>query len=133
MGEIVDWRSFFPRCFLGQAHSRPRVLESSVIHQSTWFRPRMCLWGFHRYILSHGELSFKKSLILRSSMGISSLNAYAPISAQKKRIVYMLDGSKCSSRQDTHCATDVKSRERGHFSGYIDTCLQKQHPMGISS
>jgi hypothetical protein len=36
-------------------------------------------------------------------MGISSLNVYGRISAQKKRMMTTLDSSKCTSRQDTQC------------------------------
>ena len=72
-----------------------------------------------------------KPLIFGTSMGISSLNVYGRISAQKKRII-MLYGSKCASWQGTHCAI-IKIRGWGHFRGQIDTFLQQQHPMGISS
>ena len=94
MGEVVDWRSFF-RCFVGQAHSRPR----------------MCLWGLIDTSHPVGSYS-QKPLIFGTSMGIYSLNVYALISAQKKRI-RTLDSPKCATRQDTQCA--IRKRWIGSF------------------
>jgi hypothetical protein len=62
-------------------------------------------------------------------LGIFSLNVYARIWAQKKRII-MLGGSKCASQQDTQCAIR-KSRVLGYFSGQIYTFLQKQPLMKV--
>jgi hypothetical protein len=42
MGEVVDWRSFFPVTSRASAQPSP---NARVPHQSTRFRPRMCLLG----------------------------------------------------------------------------------------
>jgi hypothetical protein len=55
-----------------------------------------------------------KKLILGSSVGISSLNVYGRISAKQKHII-MLDGSKCTFRQDTMC--NLKKLRGGVISG----------------
>jgi hypothetical protein len=44
-------------------------------------------------------------------MGISGLNIYGHISAQEKRIMTLDDSSKCTSPQDTQCATVKKLRD----------------------
>ena len=46
IGEIVDLRSFFfPAFCWASAQPTPSPRVPHIIHQSTRFRPRMCLWG----------------------------------------------------------------------------------------
>ena len=88
-----------------------------VIHQSTRFRPRMCLWeGLIDTSYPMGSCP-PKPPHFRTSMGISSINVYGCISAKKKHFI-TLDGSKCASRQDSQCAIR-KIRGWGHFRRQI--------------
>ena len=110
----------------------PSARVPHIIHQSTRFRPKMCLWRVSSlYLIPWGNYP-PKSLIFWTSMGISSLNVYARISAQKKRII-TLDGSKCASRQDTKCA--IRKLGNGVISGVKFTLLSNNShaPMSISS
>jgi hypothetical protein len=106
MGEVVDWRSFFRVC-VRQAHNRPPALGSHILYINRRDSGQGCAFeGSHRYISSHEELS-PENPSFGDVKGISSVNVYGRISAQKKHVV-TLDGSKCTSRQDTQCAI-VKS------------------------
>jgi hypothetical protein len=91
--------------------------SARVPHQSTRFRPRVCLLGSHRYVSSRRGVIPQKPLILETSMMISSLNVYGRISVQEKRIT-TLDSSKCASWQDTQCAI-IKTKGWGHCVGQI--------------
>jgi hypothetical protein len=96
-----------------------------IINQSTWFRPRICLSGSHRYVSSHGEVIPEKPQIMGPSIGIPSLNVYRRISAQGKRMT-TLYSSKCASRQDAQCAV-VKTEGWGHYRGQTcDSLFQRQ-------
>jgi hypothetical protein len=103
---------FFPVTCGANAQPTPNARAQHVIHQSTRFRPRMCLLGSHRYDSSHGGVIPQKPLILGPPMGIPSLNVYGRISEQDKHIT-TLDSSNCASRQDTHCAI-IKTERSGH-------------------
>ena len=97
IGEIVDLRSFFFRCFVGQAHSRPRALEYHILYiNRRGFGQGCAFGGSHRYISSHLGVIPPKPLILGTPMGISSINVYGRISAKKIHIM-TFDGSKCAS------------------------------------
>ena len=118
IGEVVDWRSFFFRWFVGQAHSRPRALKYHILYINRRGSGQGCAFGgSHRYISSHGGVIPKKPLIFGTPMGISSINVYGHISAKKIHIM-TLDGLKCASRQDSQCAIR-KIRGWGHFRGQI--------------
>ena len=109
---------FFLRCFVGQAHSRPRALEYHMLYiNRRGFGQGCAFGGSHRYISSHLGVIPPKPLILATPMGISSINVYGRISAKKTHIM-TLDGSKCTSRQDSQCAIS-KLRGWGHLRGQI--------------
>jgi hypothetical protein len=72
-------------------------------------------WWSHRYVSSLGGVIPEKPLIIGPPMGITSLNVYAPISAQDKHITTP-DSSICASRQDTQCAI-VKTEKWGSLQG----------------
>ena len=106
------------RCFVGQAHSRPRALEYLILYINRRGSGQGCAFGgSHRYISSHLGVIPPKPLILATPMGIPSINVYGRISAKKTHIM-TLDGSKCASRQDSQCAIR-KIRGWGHFRGQI--------------
>jgi hypothetical protein len=56
IGEVYGWRSsFFSRRLLGQAHSRPRALESDILYiNRCGFGQGCAFWGSLRYISSNG-------------------------------------------------------------------------------
>ena len=45
IGEIVVLRSFFFRCFVGQAHSRPRALEYHILYINRRGSGQGCAFG----------------------------------------------------------------------------------------
>jgi hypothetical protein len=101
----------------GQAHSRPRALESHILYTNRrGFSQGSAFWRSHRYVSSHRGVIPKNPLILGTSMGISSLIVYGRISAQEKRIT-TLDSSKCASRQDTQQCAVVKTKISGYCKG----------------
>jgi hypothetical protein len=83
---------FIPVFSRASAQPTPSAQVPHIIHPSTRFQPRMCHLGSHRYLSSHEGVIPKKPLIFGTSMGISSLNVYWSILAQKKHIT-TLDNS----------------------------------------
>jgi hypothetical protein len=112
VGEVIDWRSFFPVTSRASAQPTPSAGVPHIIHQSTRFRPKMCILGVSSKRLKTWGSYPPKPLILGTSLGISSVIVYGRISAQEKRIT-TLDSSKCASRQHTQC-TIVKTKRWGH-------------------
>jgi hypothetical protein len=115
IGEIYGSRSFFLVTCWANAQPTPNARRPHVVHQSTRFRPRMCLLEVSSIRLILWGVIPEKRLIFGPQMGIPSLNVYGRISAQDKHIT-TLDSSNCASRQNTQCAI-VKTEGWGHCRG----------------
>jgi hypothetical protein len=51
IGEVVDWREFFPVTSIGQAHSRPQAHEAHILYISRrGFGQECAFWESHRYV-----------------------------------------------------------------------------------
>jgi hypothetical protein len=115
IGAIYGWRSFFLVTSRANAQPTPSARSPHIIHQSTRFWPRKCLWESHRYVSSLGGVIPENPSFWGRQWGIPSLNVYGLISAQEKRMT-TLDILKCASRRDTQCAV-VKTEGWGHCRG----------------
>jgi hypothetical protein len=118
IGEVYGWRTFFLVTCRVSPQPTPSARVLHIIHQSTRFRPRMCLLGVSSIRLIPWGVIPPKPLILGTSKGISSLNVYGRISVQENYDITTLDSSKCASLQDTQCAI-VKTKEWGHCRGKL--------------
>jgi hypothetical protein len=104
VGEVVNWRNFFSADFSASAQPIPSAChESLILYINRRGFDQGCAFRVSSIRLIPCGSYPQNSLILRTSMGISSLNVYGRTTAQEKRIT-TLHSSKCASRKDTQCA-----------------------------